>query len=161
MALKWAEFLNRDLLRGIHRRRLRRFPELAYSETTSDRSVAYRQAKHAILGTPKYERARMVIGLGVVFLIVISKAAGMSEWIPILIPILCLVGFLLARRQQPLIRAELQRIIFRLKYHCATCDYSLHGNTSGRCPECGAEIPPDQAKLISSKGAIAPADVLK
>jgi DNA-directed RNA polymerase subunit RPC12/RpoP len=27
---------------------------------------------------------------------------------------------------------------------CAKCSYSLLGNTSGRCPECGHEMTPDQ-----------------
>ena len=27
----------------------------------------------------------------------------------------------------------------RRRGHCANCGYNLHGNTSGRCPECGTE----------------------
>jgi hypothetical protein len=29
---------------------------------------------------------------------------------------------------------------------CKTCDYDLTGNTSGRCPECGTPITPDDAE---------------
>lgn len=29
--------------------------------------------------------------------------------------------------------------------HCRNCGYNLTGNVSGRCPECGAPVPPEQA----------------
>ena len=29
--------------------------------------------------------------------------------------------------------------------YCRTCGYDLTGNVSGRCPECGVDVPPDQA----------------
>ena len=28
--------------------------------------------------------------------------------------------------------------------HCSTCGYNLTGNTSGRCPECGAACEPNE-----------------
>lgn len=35
--------------------------------------------------------------------------------------------------------------------HCVGCGYDLTGNTSGRCPECGAEIEPSQRAGPSSR----------
>ena len=31
---------------------------------------------------------------------------------------------------------------------CAHCGYNLYGNVSGRCPECGAEIPSDAVTAV-------------
>lgn len=39
--------------------------------------------------------------------------------------------------------------------HCHKCDYDLTGNESGRCPECGWEIPkPIRQKIISPGGPL-------
>lgn len=38
-------------------------------------------------------------------------------------------------------------------FACGGCAYSLRGNTSGSCPECGRSLPGWQRKLIASAGA--------
>ncbi len=60
----------------------------------------------------------MTFGLVVIFLIVSADARGPGEWIPILITVLCLAGFVRRRWEQPHIRAELRRMVLELKGHC-------------------------------------------
>lgn len=33
--------------------------------------------------------------------------------------------------------------------HCQKCNYNLTGNTSGRCPECGAAVPDSKASAVA------------
>ena len=40
-------------------------------------------------------------------------------------------------------------------HHCQRCGYNLSGNTSGRCPECGAAIPEQQMATGLSGGSTA------
>jgi len=35
--------------------------------------------------------------------------------------------------------------------HCPRCDYDLTGNTSGRCPECGAAAKPPRASACAAR----------
>ena len=51
-------------------------------------------------------------------------------------------------RMRRSIRLEL-RLMLKLDFWCRQCDYLLHQNTSGVCPECGAKIPADQKLLIA------------
>lgn len=41
---------------------------------------------------------------------------------------------------------------------CGTCGYSLRGNVSGRCPECGCEIMGRSNEILHGEGPGAPSD---
>ena len=56
---------------------------------------------------------------------------GTALWVPLLTAAVVIAGTLLAARL----------IVPRYGLTCAECGYSLRGNESSRCPECGADMP--------------------
>lgn len=45
--------------------------------------------------------------------------------------------------------SKYREVLLQVKaMQCLKCDYNLTGNTSGRCPECGTQIPADQLEVM-------------
>jgi len=72
----------------------------------------------------------------------VDPRSSTPEWIYPQLWILCWATVLV-----PLIGAALRWYEARCTYppgHCQKCGYNLTGNESGRCPECGTEVPMKQ-----------------
>ncbi|HPF39878.1 MAG TPA: hypothetical protein P5081_01885 [Phycisphaerae bacterium] len=64
-----------------------------------------------------------------------------------------LLDFFLVIRSRNAVRIELRRMLNE-GLRCHQCNDLLHGNTSGRCPECGAEIPAEQQHQLGLRQSI-------
>lgn len=67
----------------------------------------------------------------------------------LLVPFLILHVYLTIRTRK-VVRIELRRLL-KEDFWCHECNYLLLGNESGRCPECGEEIPEAQQKLLDAR----------
>lgn len=72
----------------------------------------------------------------------VNKPQYQQLTIPLWIPLVCsIILFVLSRR-------KVIRESGRKNRSCSTCNYSLIGNLSGICPECGTEFDPELLKKL-------------
>lgn len=153
MASKWIKLLNTPLLKGGEReRRLRRYPVLAEFADEARGQRAFSAAQRTVTRKPRYLVVRLLVML-TLFGVLTLHAFNLlgNGYCALVCGLLLIILDLEFRRQRPRMRMELQRLLRHDQLHCHECDYSLIGNTSGRCPECGTDIPTDQRRLISNR----------
>ncbi|MCA9221410.1 MAG: hypothetical protein KDA71_13865, partial [Planctomycetales bacterium] len=148
----------RDLLNTDITGRLNRYPELRLFEGAARQDAALATAIRALRGRHPWLAFKPFAYVVVYALVVVvpkfyATTSGHFADLWPLSMLACLIAVLLVeyglhRWALPQIRAEILDLAWRRSTACAACEYSLIGNTSGRCPECGAEIPDDQRKLI-------------
>jgi uncharacterized paraquat-inducible protein A len=138
---------------------LRLYPDLGEIADQRQRVKTYEQAK---VNVSKKHHQPMLARLALVLLCLVAVLATDYFRLPLNIDRVLLIAatawglleFRLSRSRVPRIRAEIRSLIDAQTEYCRMCGYSLRGNTSGRCPECGTEIPADQRRLISQRNAL-------
>lgn len=126
-------------------RRVRAFPLLREFGDAKSQHDAYNHAQRTAL------RKHQVI----VFVVVcLSLAGGLATQLGTTASLVALAVLLttcvwLSHRFKQFVEVELRQYFFDKNTHCHHCCYSLIGNTSGRCPECGMAIPDDHRRLIN------------
>ncbi|HPF39876.1 MAG TPA: hypothetical protein P5081_01875 [Phycisphaerae bacterium] len=154
----------RDLLNtDLTGRRLDRYPELRQFEGAAQQSAALATATRAFRGRHPWMAFKPFVYVVLyVTLHVVPRMFAAWALITFLQP-LVMLGFLivvvlvehhLGRWAVPHIRAELRDLAWRRSTNCEDCGYSLVGNTSGRCPECGVRISAEQQRLIAAQIAL-------
>ena len=63
------------------------------------------------------------------------------RWVFVSIPLWMLTGALLMQPTLAYVCGPLRRRLRRRRSQCLSCGYSLTGNSSGTCPECGTACP--------------------
>lgn len=154
MASIWTRLAHRDATGG----RMRSYPELAEFPDGRLRHKAYQSA---VTEVARRSHFPILVRLGFLGHCVAVFAAMsylkvdvefMRRSAAVALCLYVTLEIWLYRWAIPRVRKELRRMLNKRSYHCHTCDYPLFGNHSGRCPECGAEIPDDQRRLILSQG---------
>lgn len=139
--------------------RVQKFPELGEIDDESRRTQIFMYAKNAVAKKQSFPMlVRLVfVLLCLVFVLSMTTLGTKSGTMPVLAfvggPIWLGLEIWLYFWTIPRIRDEIREWIDTRESFCRKCDYSLWGNISGRCPECGAEIPNDQRKRIEARTA--------
>ncbi len=63
------------------------------------------------------------------------------RWVHAIVPVWIVTGVLLFPSGLAYLRGPVRRGLRARRNHCVGCGYSLAGNLSGVCPECGAAHP--------------------
>jgi hypothetical protein len=128
------------------------FPELTTLRTPGERRQAFKFVKAKLMTYRKAVFARLAfmyacmgLGLWLVLTGAFTRDLTLGLFVAALTvvivasnPAICL---LLGRKDVH--RLLQDRIADEGFMTCSKCDYSLRGNRSGRCPECGTPIPPE------------------
>ena len=153
MASLWSKIAHKD----VTGERLQEYPELREFPDHSKRHKAYTSAVKEVA-----RRSRTPIVVRFAFLGGCILSFGLMDYFrfsdrfmkTVAGIALCSYIFLewrLYRWAIPRVREELRRMLDSTLANCRLCDYSLIGNISGRCPECGTDVPADQQRLISAR----------
>ncbi len=116
---------------------LRSFPTDAARRTALEAATSTRNW-HGAIALPTV----VVVGMIVLISVVFSLLPFWSNWplwtIPVVAPICAGTVGALAYRAR--LRRSLRDMLAKLAPFCK-CGYNLTGNVSGRCPECGKDVP--------------------
>jgi|GEM_PF-3207564 len=138
---RWKQLIYAD----ITGRRVRAFPLLREFGDAKAQHQAYNSAQRAVM------RKHQLTVLIIVMLSLMGGTVARFGTVPSMAALVALiaVSFWLHRKMSVLIQGELQHHLHDRATHCHACDYSLIGNESGRCPECGTALSDEHRRLIS------------
>lgn len=152
-----ASFVSKILHKDVTGERLREYPELKEFPDDRRRHKAYNAAIKEVAKRHHFPLLARLAFFGFCILGFTAMSTFrapdmfMKRTAAVALCVYILLELWIYRWAIPRVRRELRRMLDKHASCCRQCDYALVGNTSGRCPECGTLIPPDQLRLISTR----------
>lgn len=135
------------------------YPELSLFPTPESRKIGWRAARKVILASPRYWLGSILSSILFITVIInIGKLVplrGVVDALLFSITLTAVHSVVLFSLIVPLaaVRRRLREALVEIDIPiCIQCSYSLIGNVSGKCPECGYVIPEKLRSVIAKCG---------